>query len=107
MKSSLSGDSIMEGLSATDLQIFREKSRAFIGSVKIPLDKLRHAGCVNFLSNLSTARGHLRQRFTGLTLEFLRIVGVVSRAVLPISFVYAAGLSMAYHVDILSAKIVF
>jgi hypothetical protein len=32
----------MEGLSATDLQIFREKSRAFIGSVKIPLDKLRH-----------------------------------------------------------------
>jgi hypothetical protein len=42
MKSSLSGDSIMEGLSATDLQIFREKSRAFIGSVKIPLDKLRH-----------------------------------------------------------------
>jgi hypothetical protein len=32
----------MEGLSATDLQIFREKSRAFIGSVKIPLDKLRN-----------------------------------------------------------------
>lgn len=32
----------MEGLSATDLQIFREKSRAFLGSVKIPLEKLRH-----------------------------------------------------------------
>ncbi|KAH8792221.1 hypothetical protein F5882DRAFT_290887, partial [Hyaloscypha sp. PMI_1271] len=32
----------MEGLSATDLEIFREKSRAFIGSVKMPLDELRH-----------------------------------------------------------------
>ncbi|KAK9311467.1 hypothetical protein V1524DRAFT_41087 [Lipomyces starkeyi] len=32
----------MEGLSAKDLQIFREKSRAFIGSVRIPLDKLQH-----------------------------------------------------------------
>jgi hypothetical protein len=27
----------MEGLSATDLQIFWEKSRAFLGSGKIPL----------------------------------------------------------------------
>jgi hypothetical protein len=32
----------MESLSAKDLQIFREKSRAFCGSVKIPLDNLRH-----------------------------------------------------------------
>lgn len=31
----------METLSGRDLQIFREKSRAFCGSVKIPLDKLR------------------------------------------------------------------
>jgi hypothetical protein len=31
----------MESLSGRDLQIFREKSRAFCGSVKIPLDKLR------------------------------------------------------------------
>lgn len=32
----------MDGLSKKDIQIFREKSRAFCGSVKIPLDKLQH-----------------------------------------------------------------
>ncbi len=32
----------MDHLSADDLQIFREKSRTFCGSVKIPLDKIRH-----------------------------------------------------------------
>ncbi len=32
----------MDSLSAKDLQIFREKSRTFCGSVKIPLDKLQH-----------------------------------------------------------------
>jgi hypothetical protein len=32
----------MESLSTKDLEIFREKARAFCGSVKIPLDKLRH-----------------------------------------------------------------
>lgn len=46
IKISLSGDKhtyfIMEGLSAIDLQIFREKSRAFLGLVKILLNKLRY-----------------------------------------------------------------
>jgi hypothetical protein len=32
----------MESLSAKDLQIFREKARAFCGTVKIPIDKLQH-----------------------------------------------------------------
>ncbi len=32
----------MDNLSSDDLQIFREKSRTFCGSVKIPLDKIRH-----------------------------------------------------------------
>jgi len=31
----------MEGLTAEDFRIFREKSRAFCGVVKIPLDKLQ------------------------------------------------------------------
>jgi len=34
--------STMENLSSNDLQIFREKSRTFCGSVKIPLDKICH-----------------------------------------------------------------
>ena len=32
----------MENLSTRDLQVFREKSRSFYGSFKIPLEKLRH-----------------------------------------------------------------
>ncbi|KAL2047106.1 hypothetical protein N7G274_001125 [Stereocaulon virgatum] len=32
----------MDNLSSNDLQIFREKSRTFCGSVKIPLDKICH-----------------------------------------------------------------
>jgi hypothetical protein len=32
----------MESLSAKDFQIFREKARAFCGTVKIPIDKLQH-----------------------------------------------------------------
>ncbi len=65
------------------------------------------AGCVNFLNDLSIARGHLCRRFTELTLEFLKIIRAISRVVLPVSFVCATGLSMAYYVDILSAKTVF
>lgn len=34
--------STMDNLSSNDLQIFREKSRTFCGSVKIPLDKICH-----------------------------------------------------------------
>jgi hypothetical protein len=33
---------MMENLSAKDLQVFREKSRTFCGSFRIPLDKLEH-----------------------------------------------------------------
>ena len=32
----------MDGPSAKDLQVFREKSRTFCGSFEIPLDKLEH-----------------------------------------------------------------
>jgi len=32
----------METLSTKDLQIFREKSRTFCGSFRIPLNKLEH-----------------------------------------------------------------
>ncbi|MCJ1242775.1 hypothetical protein MMC14_010784, partial [Varicellaria rhodocarpa] len=32
----------MGGLSAIDLQIFQEKNQAFLGSVKIPMEKLQH-----------------------------------------------------------------
>ena len=34
--------STMDSLTSDDLQIFREKSRMFCGSVKIPLDKICH-----------------------------------------------------------------
>lgn len=37
----------MDTLTAKDLQIFREKSRAFCGSFKIPLDKLQHEDLPN------------------------------------------------------------
>ena len=42
-----------EGLSATDLQIFREKSRAFLCTVRIPLDKLR---CENLFEDPDITR---------------------------------------------------
>jgi len=32
----------METLSTDELQLFREKSRTFCGSVKVPIDKLQH-----------------------------------------------------------------
>ena len=34
--------STMDSLTSNDLQIFREKSRTFCGSVKVPLDKICH-----------------------------------------------------------------
>jgi hypothetical protein len=39
----------IENLSATDLEIFREKSRAFCGSFNIPLDKFERPGLTDSL----------------------------------------------------------
>ncbi len=43
----------METLSTKDLQIFREKSRTFCGSFRIPLNKLKHEKLPNNLRQLN------------------------------------------------------